>query len=316
MTHTIPELVDIPATGDGPASVHLFDKASAWAVLAALAANRPLLVRGEPGVGKSQLARAAAVWLKRPILSIVVDSRTESHDLLASFDAVQRLARAQIGSAIRDENTESLLAVENFLHPGKLWWAFDWVGAEKQARVAKAPVPICPPGSDPSNGCVVLIDEIDKAESDLPNGLLEALGSGSFPVRGREAPVEVVGPHPLVVVTTNEDRVLPNAFLRRCLVLYIELPPDGDELKQHLVQRGRAHFQGMSTDLLERVAEMLVEERKEARARHIRPLPGQAEYLDLLRAVDRLSVARSLDPAAVLDEVSGFVLKKNLGAPI
>ena len=92
------------------------------------------------------------------------------------------------------------------------------------------------------NGCVVLIDEIDKAESDVPNGLLEALGSGRFTPLGQTEAVEVRGEPPLVVITTNEERVLPNAFLRRCLVLELKLPRDDPGLIEHLIGAGGGPF--------------------------------------------------------------------------
>ena len=237
MTIAIPDRVTIPHPGDGPAGVHLFDEKSKWAIKSALAANRPLLVRGEPGVGKSQLAHAAAVAIERPFLSLVVNARTESQDLLYAFDAVHRLAQAQICKAIEGQKPEELLAENKFVHPGKLWWAFNWKDALDQAGIVHQAEPDRPKKWKHGDGVVLLIDEIDKAESDVPNGLLEALGSHSFPVRGRKEPVAIVGKAPLVVITTNEDRVLPNAFVRRCLVLHIELP-EGEALKELLVQRG------------------------------------------------------------------------------
>ncbi len=315
MTQQPPSLViQIPGAGDCADSVHIFDESSLWAIRAALAANRPLLVRGEPGVGKSQLAHAAAVWLNRPFLSLVVDIRTESQDLLSSFDAVQRLAKAQICGALREEKPEEVLAEWRFVHPGKLWWAFDWNDAKTQAERIRDPIPSSPEGWKPGEGCVLLIDEIDKAESDVPNGLLEALGSRSFPVRGRNEPVAVVGQAPLVVITTNEDRMLPNAFIRRCLVLYLELPTDNDELRKLLVKRGQAHLPEMDSALLEHAANLLIEERNAAEAKHVRPLPGQAEYLDLIRAVFEISRVEKSDPKSVLEAVKGFVLKKNAGS--
>ena len=94
--------------------------------------------------------------------------------------------------------------------------------------------------ADPANGCVVLIDEIDKAETDVPNGLLEALGNGEFTPPGRTQPVNAVIEPPLVIVTTNEERELPGAFRRRCLVLHLELPKTRKELGSFLTDRGRA----------------------------------------------------------------------------
>src|SRR4029077_939588 len=125
-------------------------------------------------------------------------------------------------------------------------------------------------GADPRNGCVVLIDEIDKADPDVPNGLLEALGAGEFTPLGQTNPVKVQGRFPLVIITTNEERVLPGAFLRRCLVLHLKLPADENALTDLLVNRAKVHFPPKakseqavqefenSLPLFRRVAEILV----------------------------------------------------------
>lgn len=318
MTQLVATKVDLPKDNGSQKSVHLFDEPSRWAIQAALAANRPLLVRGEPGVGKSQLAQAAAVGLKRPFLSTVVDIRTESQDLLWTFDAVQRLAQAQISAAMKVKNPGEWLAESKFIHPGKLWWAFDWEGAKTQAELVGDGVPDSPEGWKPADGCVLLIDEIDKAESDVPNGLLEALGARSFPVRGRCEPVTMTGQPPLVVITTNEDRVLPNAFIRRCLVLHLELPAEDAALRDFLVARGEAHERELDRAFLTEAADRLIAERNAAKAKHVRPLPGQAEYLDLIRAVASICDAdkrKKLKPGDVLARIKDFVLMKNVGAP-
>lgn len=295
-----------------PEEVHVFDEQQIWALNAALAAKRPLLVRGEPGVGKTQLARAAAVILKRPLIPHVVDSRTESRDLLWTFDAIQRLADAQLTGALGDstESSRERLAVENYLEPGPLWWAFDWNDAREHARQNRSH----PDGWRPGQGCVVLLDEIDKAESDVPNGLLEALGAGRFQPPGREHTVQIQGETPLVVITTNEERVLPDAFVRRCLVLHLALPETRQALRDLLVSRGKAHFENAEENLLSQAAEILIQDRETARAEQLTPLPGQAEYLDLVRAV--LEIAPS-DPDAqreALSHIQRFILKKNVGS--
>ena len=134
-------------------------------------------------MGKTQLAAAAAMVLKRPLVSRVVDSRTEPRDLLWEFDAVQRLAEAQIaGTPAWRGLLQSRLAVGKFVRPGTLWWGFDWNGAAEQARLTGSEVLKPPDGTDPRHGRVVLIDEIDKAEADVPNGLLEALARGNSPL--------------------------------------------------------------------------------------------------------------------------------------
>jgi len=303
-----------------PEQVHVFDQKEIDAIDAALAARRPLLVRGEPGIGKSQLARAAAVDLKRAYVQHVVDSRTESRDLLWHFDAVARLADAQLKGALRESKIKRRshlhqeLTVENYLHPRALWWAFDWESARKQAIKARRPdEPPQLPGCDPKNGCVVLIDEIDKAETDVPNGLLGALGDGRFTPQGSTEPVMAMGEEPpLVIITTNEERALPDAFLRRCLVLHLRLPDRDNELIDHLVRRAKAHFDDADADLLRKAAELLIQDRRKAEQERWLPLPGQAEYLDLVRAVLDLGA----DPEgriALLDKVSRYVLKKHPG---
>jgi MoxR-like ATPase len=317
--------IELAASDAVPEAVHVLDAREVAAVNAALAARRPLLVRGEPGIGKSQLARAAAKALGRAFVAHVVDSRTESRDLLWHFDAVARLAEAQLLGALRvgeccegAATVQARLPVENYLHPRALWWAFDWRDALAQTeKVGEAP-PLQPDGGLSENGCLVLIDEIDKAESDVPNGLLEALGSGSFSPVGRSKPVVATGEPPLAIITTNEERTLPDAFVRRCLVLHLRLPKARDELIAHLVARAKAHFPvrhypGATEPLLKRAAEVLVKDRETAERERWLPLPGQAEYLDLVRAVLELAAdpATKRDPAEILDEVAGYTLAKH-----
>jgi MoxR-like ATPase len=326
-------VVQLAPAGDMPEAVHAFVPRQVRAINAALAARRPLLVRGEPGIGKSQLARAAARGLGRAFVAHTVDARTESRDLLWHFDAVARLAEAQLIGATRglgvsepdsgevedsaaqraqaDRQAKERLAVGRFLHPRALWWAFDWEGALQQAREVGVQPPPQPDGGDPGVGCVVLIDEIDKAEADVPNGLLEALGVGSFLPQGSTQPVTAKGQAPLVIITTNEERVLPDAFIRRCLVLHMRLPSDPERLAELLIARGRVHFgRRVSAAVLARAAELLIADRKTARENHWLPLPGQAEYLDLLRAVTA-SAAKAKDQQALLETVAEFVLKKH-----
>ncbi len=273
-------------------------------------------MRGEPGIGKSQLARAAAKQLQRPYVQHVVDARTESRDLLWHYDAVARLSEAQLSGALgrRDEGARRRLAVRNFLHPGPFWWAFDWRDASAQAAEIGDAAPILDDEVDPDNGCVLLIDEIDKAETDVPNGLLEALGSGRFTPLGRRQSVSAAGEWPLVIVTTNEERALPDAFLRRCLVLHLKLPTVRGELESLLRERGRAHFPEVAAAVLEKTVQLLADQRvpKDGPAKTgPLPRPGQAEFLDLLRAVTAM---RSGDPGGqmqALQEISKFALAKH-----
>lgn len=159
---------------------------------------------------------------------------------------------------------------------------------------------------------MLLIDEIDKAEADLPNSLLETLGNGAFPVPWLDAPVGLRKdvPPPLVVITTNEERELPPAFQRRCMVLRLELPKERDALVAWLVKRGEKHFgKDCAESVRVMVAEKLFEDRAKARdlGHH---KPGQAEYLDILRA---LKNARGPDEAAQIElfkRIARFAFEK------
>ena len=312
-----------------PEQVHVFAKREIQAVNTALAAGRPLLLRGEPGVGKSQLAKAAAKVLGRAFVSKTVDANTEAHHLLWRFDAVARLAEAQVQGALlgpcektRDDVRQSVmesLALEKFIYPEALWWALNWKSASDQAEKAHVKEPVQSEGYDVKNGVVALIDEIDKADADVPNGLLEALGSGSFRPFGMSEDVSSNDPHPLIVVTTNGERSLPDAFVRRCLVLKMELPRerDGEDgLVAHLIKRAAAHFPapvdnpGVNDELFKEAARLLARDREDARTKNLRPLPGQAEYFDLLRAVRRLAPDDPEAQADLLNDLADFALKK------
>ncbi|HIJ85540.1 MAG: MoxR family ATPase [Magnetococcales bacterium] len=317
--------IDLPATGDpwiqvdlrsdgGVADcVYLLGVAEINALNAAMAAGRPLLVRGEPGVGKSQLARAAAKLMGRVFVQHVIDSHSESRDLMWTFDAVRRLAEAQLAGAIRQdpETIRQELDVSRFIQPGPLWWAFDWEDAVAQAKLARGEIPVQRDGCDWSNGSVLLLDEIDKAEAEVPNGLLEVLGNRAFTPMGRGKPVYASGRLPLVIITTNEERALPDAFLRRCLVLRLDLPKGEKELEEFLFQRGQAHFSGASKEVLREAAKLLYQNRYRAISARITPLPGQAEYLDLLRAVLGLETDDEKQ-MEMLEIVGQYTLKKNV----
>lgn len=304
--------IPLPARGGIAASCHIIDDDSILAINAALATGRPLLVRGEPGTGKSQLARAAAESLGRAFVSHTVDSRTETRDLLWSVDAVARLAEAQLVGALRDADEKALrerLAIQRFVHPGPLWWAFDWESAEQQAAALQLVVPPKPDGWKAEDGVVVLVDEIDKADPSIPNGLLDAFGHGRFEVPGREPVVMNPKSRPLVVVTTNEERALPDAFLRRCLVLPLSLPKDRAELIATLCARGRAHFPQVAEEVVQKAADLLADDREKLRNTDLCP-PGLAEYIDLLRAVSELESSQKKQ-LALLTRIAKFALKKH-----
>lgn len=304
------EEVSLPAQGSWPAAVHVFDEDSALAVRAALAAQRPLLVRGEPGVGKSQLARAAAAKLGWVFLSEVVHSRSESQDLQWRFDAIGRLGDAQAlgGAGLGLEAARAELAQIHYVNPGPLWWAFNWKTARIKHEKSRKQycVPDLPPGQEVPAGCVLLIDEIDKAEAELPNGLLETLGNGAFAVPWMNEAVRCTGRAPLVVITTNQERELPPAFERRCLVLNLQLP-GYDEL----VRRGKLHFGTLcGEEVFNEAARQLLEDRADPRREGL-PKPGQAEYLDMLRVVSELWPGDHDAQFKNLERIGKFALRKH-----
>ena len=311
--------IDLPAMGSWPATRHVFDDEHVEALRAAEAAGRPLLVRGDPGTGKSQLAHAAAVAARRLFIPFVVDARTETSDLMWRFDAVARLADAHLAGVQRisdagGASTASGLDAAAYVQPGPLWWAFHWQGAIDQAQRSRVrcAVPERPPANfdwSPAKGTVLLIDEIDKAEAEVPNGLLEAMGNGRFsvPLVGAEVVRPRDQPPPLLVITTNDERELPAAFLRRCLVLTLTLPA-GDRLAGYLVERGQLHFPDLAAlhpDVLRDAAGMLLEDREQALADGVYA-PGLAEYLDLLRALHHVGG----DPHARLAWLRRFAFRK------
>jgi len=331
------QAVILPAPAGRNRPAHVFQRSEIDAVNAAIAAGRPLLLRGEPGVGKSQLAKAAAFAMKRAFVPFVVDARTEAQDLLWHFDAVARLAEAQLFAALNAAGTDAAhlrdrLRVEHFVEPRALWWGLNWTGAAKRlaavgkhrgaenddgAQATPLSASWAAAGCRPENGTVVLIDEIDKGESDVPNGLLEALGAGEF--TPPNLPPVVATANPLVMITTNNERTLPDAFLRRCLVLHMRLPEAPQALRAHLRRRGRAHFadREKTPDVtIQRAAKLVVADREQARTEHRLPLPGQAEYLDLLQAVTVQAPGDAAGQLAILKRVSVFALQKQADAGI
>lgn len=319
----------LPSQDTWPAVPHQFDRLGVLAIRAALASGRPLLLRGESGIGKSQLARAAAFKLEVPFLSHVVDERTERDDLFYSYDAVGRLGRAQVLGALRGKsaNAKTVLDERNYVRPGVLWWGFDWQGASEQAKRYRTSCRDCgipngvknwKPGSEKEVGHpfgpVVLIDEIDKADPSIPNGLLEALGNDGF--RSEQIGISVRLPKlarpPLIVITTNEERELPRAFLRRCLVLTLTFPDTQKEAVQFLKDRARVrHSEAQISDaVLQEAAEALLTERGEQDQRGV-VRPGAAEFLDLVGILVELHAGDAEQQGKALADVRDFVFKKH-----
>ncbi|MBN2526567.1 MAG: MoxR family ATPase [Deltaproteobacteria bacterium] len=331
MTKFIPdEVIDkdniIEPHGGMDRTVHVFDADSVAAVNAALAARRPLLVRGEPGIGKSQLARAAAEVLGRAFVSFTVDNRTESHELMWHFDAVARLAEAQLvgvsctcgedDSKLDKPDPRERLAMTHFISPGPLWWGMDWSTAQKQKGTGATRCMVHKSAKcNPANGVVVLIDEIDKADASVPNGLLECLGNRSFTCCDGTTVDQSAGEPPLVIVTTNEERSLPDPFLRRCVVLQLDLPqlPQyKEDFVAYLTRLGRAHDADnrLSDDVLSAAAEMLVGDRIAVGEKGLCP-PGCAEYLDLLAALKTLPVNGGAGHDEMMKTLGRFFYRKH-----
>ena len=294
----------LPATDACAEAWHQWSQPEIDALRLAYAAGRPLLVQGEPGTGKTQLARAAAEWLGWRLHAETIHPRFEPHELRYRFDAVRRLADAQAGAKRLDRH--------RYWRPGVLWRAFGWESALPFMPVAER-------GRKPA-GHVVLIDEIDKADSDLPNSLLDVLAQRSFQVEPVSEPIG--GPAvraPLIIITTNEERDLPAAFRRRCIVLSLAA---GDDYATWLVERGQAHFGRqlheagrelalIDETILRAAAAQLVTDRG-AVERLNRPAPGLAEYLDLLYALKALfehepdAAARTAQQQAWLTRLSAY----------
>ncbi len=252
---------------------YIADKDLMVAVNAAIRLERPLLVKGEPGTGKTELARQIATALGLAFVEWNVKSTTKAQQGLYEYDAVSRLRDSQLG----DERVHD---VRNYLRKGKLWQAF-----EADDKV------------------VLLIDEIDKADIEFPNDLLQELDRMEFHVY--ETGETIRARHrPIVIITSNNEKELPDAFLRRCFFHYIRFP-DAETLAKIV----EVHYPGIKPALVSAALTRFYE---------IRELPGLKKKPSTSEALDwiRLLVADDLDPSdlsadkkTILPKLHGALLK-------
>ena len=243
------------------------------AVNASVALERPLLVKGEPGTGKTELARQVALSLGLPLVEWHVKSTTKAAQGLYEYDAVSRLRDSQLGDArVHD--------VKNYIRKGKLWQAF-----EAEGKV------------------VLLIDEIDKADIEFPNDLLQELDRMEFHVY--ETGETVRAKHrPVIIITSNNEKELPDAFLRRCFFHYIRFP-DADVLKRIV----DVHFPGLKQALL---AEALTQFYEIRETPGLKKKPSTSEMLDWLKLIlaeDLGPEDLKRDPRHLLPKLHGALLK-------
>ena len=244
------------------------------AVDAALTLERPLLVKGEPGTGKTQLALEIASKLNAPLFQWHIKSTTRAHQGLYEYDAVSRLRDSQLGE-------DSVNDISNYILHGVLWDAFT---CEERA--------------------VVLIDEIDKADIEFPNDLLQELDRMSFDVY--ETRETISAKHrPLVIITSNNEKELPDAFLRRCFFHYIEFPD-----KETMLKIVDAHYPNVKKDLIQSALEVFFDLRE---LPGLKKKPSTSELLDwlkLLIADDLPAEALAAnDLRTVLPRMHGALLK-------
>jgi len=244
------------------------------AVNAAITLERPLLVKGEPGTGKTRLAEEVAQALGLPLLEWHIKSTTKAQQGLYEYDAVSRLRDSQLG----DPRVQD---IANYIVRGMLWQAF----------ASETPV-------------VLLIDEVDKADIEFPNDLLRELDRMEFYVYETHELVRARH-RPIIVITSNNEKELPDAFLRRCFFHYIRFPDDAT--MRRIVE---VHFPGLKHELLKEALEAFYRLRE---VPGLKKKPSTSELLDwlkLLLAEDiPLEVLRSKDRKTIIPPLHGALLK-------
>ena len=242
------------------------------AVNAAVALQRPLLVKGEPGTGKTVLAREVATALGMPLVEWHVKSTTKAQQGLYEYDAVSRLRDSQLGDP-------KVADIANYIVPGKLWTAFEAEGPQ-----------------------VVLIDEIDKADIEFPNDLLLELDRMQFFVY--ETQRTIAARHwPVVIITSNNEKELPDAFLRRCFFHYIRFPDR--PTMERIVE---AHYPGLRHDLVREALTVFFEVRDMP---GLKKKPATSELLDWLKLlmVEDMPPEALREPGAGIPVLHGALLK-------
>ncbi|MDZ4063005.1 MAG: MoxR family ATPase [Brevundimonas sp.] len=244
------------------------------AVNAAVALERPLLIKGEPGTGKTVLAYEIARAMNAPLITWHIKSTTKAHNGLYEYDAVSRLRDSQLGE-------ERVHDVRNYLKPGKLWEAFT------------AP-----------NRPVLLIDEIDKADIEFPNDLLQELDRMEFYVQETDETIRAEV-RPIVIITSNNEKELPDAFLRRCVFHYIRFPDD--QTMKAIVD---VHFPGIKPRLVSEALRTFYEIRDTP---GLKKKPSTSELLDWLKLllVDDVDpeTLREKSPNKLIPPLHGALLK-------
>lgn len=244
------------------------------AVNAAITLERPLLIKGEPGTGKTVLAHEIAKGLKTPLLEWNIKSTTKAQQGLYEYDAVARLRDSQLG----DDRVHD---ISNYIKKGKLWEAF-----ESEER------------------CILLIDEIDKADIEFPNDLLHELDKMSFHVYETGETV-VAKNRPIIIITSNNEKDLPDAFLRRCFFHYIQFP-DADTMAQIV----EVHFPKIKPKLLSAAMKRFFEVRAMP---GLKKKPSTSELLDWLKLllVEDIDpeTLKEADPKKMIPPLHGALLK-------